>query len=284
MPGTVANGTNGCISNCGTDIIQSNAPSEVFSIGYFEGFDTQLSCLRPWITDIDTSTYTHIHMSFANLSSDFSYDLSSIDDQVSDFTALTGVKRILTVGGWAFSADPGTYDIFRQAVSSGVNRATLVAKTIELLQAFDLDGIGCDWEYPGGPEIPGIPADTIADVENFFLFLVELSQNMAISAPGKTLSTTAPSSVWYMKTISIEAISKVVDYIVLITYDMHGQWDWNKTKPGVDPGCPGGGCLRSHVNLTETLSALSMVTKAGVPSGNRYVWSRIYQRSHECHI
>jgi chitinase len=31
-------------------------------------------------------------------------------------------------------------------------------------------------------------------------------------------------------------------------------------------GCEGGNCLRSHIDLLETYSALSMITKAGVPS------------------
>jgi chitinase len=38
-PGTAANGTNGCISNCGTDIIEGDAPANVFSVGYFEVYD-----------------------------------------------------------------------------------------------------------------------------------------------------------------------------------------------------------------------------------------------------
>lgn len=34
-PGTAAAGTNGCISNCGTDIIVGDAPAEFFKVGYF---------------------------------------------------------------------------------------------------------------------------------------------------------------------------------------------------------------------------------------------------------
>ncbi|OBT81591.1 hypothetical protein VE02_09997 [Pseudogymnoascus sp. 03VT05] len=61
-----------------------------------------------------------------------------------------------------------------------------------------------------------------------------------------------------------------------MTYDLHGQWDY--AHPFSDAGCPGGNCFQSHVNLTETLGALSMVTKAGVPSNKVVVGVTSYGR------
>ena len=83
-PGTAANGTNGCISNCGTDIVQSGAPSETFKIGYFEGYNLERACMRNMLTEINTTSYTHIHMSFATLNSDFSFNIPSIESQMDD--------------------------------------------------------------------------------------------------------------------------------------------------------------------------------------------------------
>ncbi|KAL2814551.1 hypothetical protein BDW59DRAFT_167109 [Aspergillus cavernicola] len=183
-PGTAANGTNGCISNCGTDIIQSGAPDESFKVGYFEGYDLSRPCIQTRITDMDLSPYTHIHMSFATLNSDFSFNISTIKEQMADFAVLDGVKRIISVGGWDFSTNPSTYTIFRNAVSASANREALVIL-----------------------------------------------------------------------------------------------WDWNNTS--VDPGCPAGDCLRSHVNLTETLSAMSMITKAGVSANKVVLGVSSYARSFE---
>lgn len=45
------------------------------------------------------------------------------------------------------------------------------------------------------------------------------------------------------------------------------------------PGCPTGNCVRSHINITETISALSMITKAGVPSNKVVVGIASYGRS-----
>lgn len=44
---------------------------------------------------------------------------------------------------------------------------------------------------------------------------------------GKTLSIAAPASYWYLKGFPIKEIAEVVDYIVYMTYDLHGQWDFD---------------------------------------------------------
>lgn len=69
----------------------------------------------------------------------------------------------------------------------------------------------------------------------------------------------------------------VVDYVIYMTYDIHGQWDAG--NQWTSPGCPGGNCLRSHVNMTETINALSMITKAGVASNKVVVGVTSYGRS-----
>jgi GH18 family chitinase len=41
--------------------------------------------------------------------------------------------------------------------------------------------------------------------------------------PGRTVAIAAPASYWYLKQFPIKEISRVVDYIVYMTYDLHGQ-------------------------------------------------------------
>ncbi|KAK4861521.1 hypothetical protein LT330_003556 [Penicillium expansum] len=41
-PGTAAPGKNGCISNCGTNIVTSSAPGKTYNIAYFEAFNWKL--------------------------------------------------------------------------------------------------------------------------------------------------------------------------------------------------------------------------------------------------
>ncbi|KAF9885277.1 hypothetical protein FE257_013075 [Aspergillus nanangensis] len=79
--------------------------------------------------------------------------------------------------------------------------------------------------------------------------------------------------------VSFAEIAEVVDYIVYITYNLHGQWDFN--NPYTNPGCPTGNCLRSHINMTKTLYAMSMITKAGVPAAKVYPGYATYGRSFQ---
>ena len=68
-----------------------------------------------------------------------------------------------------------------------------------------------------------------------------------------------------------------LNYIVYMTYDLHGQWD--SDNKWASPGCESGNCLRSHINVTETTHALSMITKAGAPSNKVVVGVSSYGRS-----
>jgi chitinase len=80
-----------------------------------------------------------------------------------------------------------------------------------------------DWEYPGAPDIPGIPPGSPQDGPNYLAFLKLVR---AALPAGKTLSIAAPASYWYLRGFPIADMSQVVDYIIYMTYDLHGQWDY----------------------------------------------------------
>jgi chitinase len=93
----------------------------------------------------------------------------------------------------------------------------------------------------------------------------------------KTLSFAAPASYWYLKQFPVKEMASQVDYVVYMTYDLHGQWDYHNAW--AQDGCASGACLRSHVNLTETMLTLAMITKAGVPTKKVAVGISSYGRS-----
>lgn len=150
----------------------------------------------------------------------------------------------------------------------------MASNIANFIKSNKLDGVDIDWEYPGAPDIPGIPAASTSDGANYLAFLVVLKNLLS----GKSLSIAAPASYWYLKGFPIKDMAPIVDYIVYMTYDLHGQWDFNNKWS--DPGCPGGNCLRSDVNLTETINALVMITKAGVPSNKVIVGVTSYGRAY----
>lgn len=92
-----------------------------------------------------------------------------------------------------------------------------------------------------------------------------------------TMSIAIPASYYYLKAFPAKEMSQVLDYFIFMTYDLHGQWDYGNKF--TSPGCPAGNCLRSHINRTETETAFSMITKAGVPINKLMMGSPLYGRS-----
>ncbi|GAB1316462.1 hypothetical protein MFIFM68171_06672 [Madurella fahalii] len=226
--GTPGMGT--CISNCGMDIVNNkNAPAVYRKIWYFEAWNSERQCLWMDVTSFDESRFTHIHFAFADITPDFQVDVT---------------KRIVAFDGWAASTSPTTFQIFREGVNPA-NRVRLAENIANYANQHGLDGTDIDWEYPAAPDIPGIPPAEPIDGPNYLAFL-------------KLLNSMLPAG------LPINEMGMVLDYIVYMTYDLHGQWDAG-SKWSQD-GCRGGNCLRSHINMTETHNALVMITKAGVPT------------------
>lgn len=213
-PGTAAAGSNVCISNCGIGLVNDTiGPAEYATIGYFEAYNTERPCLIMNAESINVSVYTHIYYAFGNITADFSINDGGYTDQFNQFSRLTGVKRIISFRGWAFSTNPSTYIIFREGVTA-TNQATLAQNVVDFLTANKLDGVGFDWEYPREPDITGIPPGSPDDGANYLAFLTDLR---AILPAGMTISITTPASYWYLKGFRIQQITGVVDWIIYIT-------------------------------------------------------------------
>lgn len=69
-----------------------------------------------------------------------------------------------------------------------------------------------------------IPPGNHDEGKNYLAFLKEVRASLPKE---KTLSIAAPASYWYLKGFPIDEIAKVVDYVIYMTYDLHGQWDYN---------------------------------------------------------
>lgn len=271
-PGTAPKGKNGCISFCGTDI-KKNLPGKSMTVGYYEAWNWDRTCLNMRAADLEAAPWTHAHYAFASISDSFVVSVNDTYKQWSAFAALKTTKRIISLGGWGFSTSAATYDILRKAMEPA-NADAFVISIVKFIAKYNLDGVDIDWEYPGAPDIPGTPPGLPSDGPNYLAFLKKLRSALP---KDRTVSIAAPASYWYLKAFPIREMGSVVDYIVYMTYDLHGQWDYgNKFS---QEGCPGASCLRSHVNLTETNYALAMLTKAGVPANRVVVGVSSYGRA-----
>ncbi|PGH08766.1 hypothetical protein AJ79_05865 [Helicocarpus griseus UAMH5409] len=274
-PGTAKPGTNGCISNCGTDIVNKDDPPKTFRrVGYFQAWNANRPCLHMDVTEIDTTELTHIHFAFATVTEDFKVTIAGVQEQFDKYVSMsTKAKKILSFGGWAFSTEPETFQRFRNATKPE-NREAFATNCASFMNDNNLDGLDFDWEYPGAPDIPNIPPGSRDEGHNYLEFLKLMREKMR---GGGELAIALPASFWYLRPYPVHEIEPVVDYFVYMTYDLHGQWDAG--NKWTSPGCPKGNCLRSHINLTETVTALSMITKAGVPANKVLIGITSYGRS-----
>lgn len=272
-PGTAKNGTFGCISNCGMDIVNNDDPPASFGrIAYFEAWNRERSCLHMDVTEIG-DPHTHIHFAFGDITEDFQVSAKGTESQFKRMKGMKGINRIMSFGGWDFSNEAETSHIMRNGVKPE-NRQRFADNVVKFVEDNGLEGVDFDWEYPGADGTEGSDPGTPADGPNYLAFLKLVREGLG---KDKILAIAAPASYWYLKHFPIEEISEVVSYIVYMTYDLHGQWDVDNKF--VSPGCPEGNCLRSHVNSTITTNALAMVTKAGVKSNKIMIGITSYGRS-----
>jgi GH18 family chitinase len=116
--------------------------------------------------------YTHIHFAFANVTrDDFRVEITDpvVLEQFQTCSYhpyfnlktkcmltkrrilvknMSGIKKIISLGGWAFSTEPGTFSILREATQPA-NREKFKSNLISFMNEHNLDGIDLDWEYPG---------------------------------------------------------------------------------------------------------------------------------------
>jgi len=116
--------------------------------------------------------------------------------------------------------------------STKANRATFAKNAIEFCRRNQFDGLDIDWEYPvvaGHNDASG--KATPQDRANYILMLKEVKQafidEAAATGRDRLLLTVAVGvgNPTAEAAYDIPAMDTVLDYIQLMTYDMHGGWD-----------------------------------------------------------
>jgi chitinase len=138
------------------------------------------------------------------------------------------VKVLISIGGWTAGEN------FHAMASSPGNRATFINSCISFLKTYPfIDGLDIDWEYPGinrsgDPNdqydhgCPGGPEDGA----NFTALLKELRE--AYNANGiseKLLTIAGPGGYDKVDLQQPENYHQYLDWINVMTYDMHGVWE-----------------------------------------------------------
>lgn len=134
---------------------------------------------------------------------------------------------------------------------------------------FGFDGVDIDWEYPGAADRGG----TQSDYDNFPLLLKAIRDAFNERGHGHWgISITAPSSYWYLRWFNLEELVKQVNFINLMSYDLHGIWD-EKNEIGKQ--------ILAHTNLTEVEEALQLFWRSNVNPAMINLGVAFYGRSYK---
>ncbi|MFE3204842.1 glycoside hydrolase family 18 protein [Embleya sp. NPDC059237] len=158
------------------------------------------------------------------------------------------LSTVISLGGWAWSK------YFSDAAATDESRRKFVSSCVDLYIKGNVprldgapeggqgaaegvfDGIDVDWEYPGGGGAEG-NVSRPEDGRNFTLLMAEFrkqldeyaAQRAKAQAHGKPrhylLTAALPASSVVADRLEIPAVSAAVDYINLMTYDLHGSWE-----------------------------------------------------------
>ncbi|KAK9501597.1 hypothetical protein O3M35_012294 [Rhynocoris fuscipes] len=177
--------------------------------------------------DIDSDLCTHILYGFAVL--DFSNLIIKAHDSWADFDnhfyervvkfRRKGVKVLLALGGWNDSAG----DKYSRLVNDPNARRKFIEHAVEFLLKYKFDGLDLDWEYPKCWQT-NCNQGKDSDKEAFGKWVTELKQafrkhNLLLSA------AVSPSKTVIDAGYDLKAMAENLDWISVMTYDYHGQWD-----------------------------------------------------------
>ena len=177
--------------------------------------------------DIDASLCTHIVFAFATIKDNklSASEDNDVGDAFTDGTydrimkhkeANPNLKVLLAVGGWAFGSEP-----FRKLTENVFRMNGFVYDAIEFLRTYKFDGLDIDWEYPRGAD----------DKASFVSLIKELrlafeGEHKSAKKPKLLLTAAVPASFEAIAAgYDVPELSKYLDYINVMTYDFHGQWE-----------------------------------------------------------
>jgi GH18 family chitinase len=135
-----------------------------------------------------------------------------------DLAKKHNTKVILSIGGWETSNN------FPQVAADTKKRANFAHWCVKHIKNYGFNGIDIDWEFPGYKSHKGTPQDRV----NFTILLQEVRDSLS-ALGNKTkqeylLTASLPAAEVHLLDIEVEKLSSIVDYINIMTYDLHGSW------------------------------------------------------------
>ncbi|XP_023944029.2 probable chitinase 10 [Bicyclus anynana] len=214
------------------DVVDSSTKPELLNTRYkLVCYYTNWSWYRPGLgkftpEDMDPSICTHIVYGFAVLGDDglikahdpWADTENRFYERVVEFKKY-GAKVTLAIGGWKDSVG----DKYSKLVNNPQARARFISHTLQFIESYNFDGLDLDWEYPKCWQVDCSKGPD-SDKEGFANLVRELS---AVFKPKGLLlsSAVSPSKQVIDAGYDVPVLARYLDWIAVMTYDYHGQWD-----------------------------------------------------------
>ncbi|CAH1526083.1 Chitodextrinase [Vibrio jasicida] len=159
------------------------------------------------------------------------------------------VKTLISIGGWAETgghfgadgnrvADGGFYTMTTNADGS-INHAGIekfATSAVEMMRTYKFDGLDIDYEYPTSMAGAGNPYDKdFMEPRRAYLWasyqeLMKVLREKLDAASSQDgihymLTIAAPSSGYLLRGMETFDVTKYLDYVNIMTYDLHGAWN-----------------------------------------------------------
>lgn len=188
---------------------------------------------------------THINYSFLIPASDGS--LEPLDnpahlERLVEMAHANDVTVFIAIGGWDLGDGGGVDTRFELLAADPSSRGQFVHNVINFVEAYRLDGVDMDWEYPDAHTDPG---ESKPSSENFYELMLEL--DAALEQSGKQLSMAVVGANPRIGAGIPSKVFELVDWVNIMAYDN-----------------PGGGHHSSYGHAVECLDY--WLDKRGLPA------------------
>ncbi len=187
---------------------------------------TSWSAYRGYTPDkIPYDKVSYVNYAFANIGSDLKIALGDATIDITNFAKLRDLKKfnpdlkvLISVGGWSWSGK------FSDVALTDASRTVFAQSCVAFIKQYGLDGVDLDWEYPVAG---GMSTNTTRpeDKQNFTLLLQKLRALLDAENAGYVLTIAAGVTQSYVNNTEPAKILASVDFLNLMTYDIHGAWD-----------------------------------------------------------
>ena len=163
---------------------------------------------NPDLTQIRYENFTHLAYAFLETNPDGNVAFYK-PEHAAQFVKLAhakGVKALLSLGG------SGSGEAFTSLMKDPKAVERYIEKVLSIVKEHGFDGLDVDWEHPRSQE----------DKQNQAQLIKKFRQGLPKNA---LISMAVTGTHWAAQWLDEKTLLPLVDFLNVMTYDMHGPWD-----------------------------------------------------------